>query len=86
MFHATPAQHRLIAEHITAEIGTKVSGPYGELTVWQALPGRDNHWLDCLSGCCTAESIRGGKLESLQAGGVVVTGTAPTKRRRVIRF
>ena len=85
-FHASPAHHRLMAEHLTAEVGTKVAGPYGELTIWQALPGRDNHWLDCLSGCATAESIRGGKLESMQVGGVVVTNPAPARRRRSVIF
>lgn len=63
LFHAPSARHRLIAEHLTAETGVRVSGPYGSLTEWRLTPGRDNHWLDCISGCCTAESMLGGKLK-----------------------
>jgi hypothetical protein len=85
-FHAPASTHRLISEHCTAETGTKVSGPYGDLTIWTALPGRDNHWFDCLSGCCTAESIRGGKLGAGKQAGVVVTSPAPARRRRTFKF
>lgn len=62
LYHAPAGWHRLLAEHVTAETGVTVSGPYGELIAWTLTPGRDNHWLDCLSGCCTAESILGAKL------------------------
>jgi len=30
-------------------------------------PGRDNHWLDCLVGCCAAGSLQGAVLHG--AGG-----------------
>lgn len=63
-FHAEPQRHRLLAEHIASEKGTRVTGPHGELIVYQLSPGQPNHWLDCLSGCATAESICGGKLRS----------------------
>lgn len=86
LFDAPPATHRLLAEHVTAETGVKVSGPYGDLTVWTAIPGRDNHWLDCLSGCCTAESICGGKLDAGTIGGVVVTAPAGKRKKRSFRF
>jgi len=71
LFAAAPHKHRLIAEHVTAEAGVKVSGPYGELTVWTLQPGRDNHWLYCLSGCCTAEAILGGQLAPAAVPAVV---------------
>jgi len=81
LYEAPPSRHRLIAEHLTAEVGTKVSGPYGEMTTWSLIPGRDNHWLDCVSGCCTAESILGGKL--VIAENAVVDGQKrrPKKKR-----
>jgi hypothetical protein len=66
LYHAAPGRHRLIAEHLTAESVVTVSGPYGESVAWTLQPGRDNHWLDCLSGCCTAESICGGRLAAPQ--------------------
>jgi len=63
LWHAPNNRHRMVAEHLTAETGTKVSGPWGDLVLWTLTPGRDNHLLDCLSGCCIAESILGGKLK-----------------------
>jgi hypothetical protein len=61
-FHAKPHEHKLLGEHLTAEKPKEVSGPYGDLTEFALVPGRDNHWLDVLVGCCTCESIAGGKL------------------------
>lgn len=81
LFHGPPSRHRLLSEHLTAESGTNTKGPYGDVTVWTLQPGRDNHWLDCLSGCCTAESVLGGKLASPLAG-----GTTTTKRKRRVRY
>jgi hypothetical protein len=71
LFHAPPARHRLLSEHLTAEAAVEVSGPYGVLAEWRLQPGRDNHWLDCVSGCCTAESILGGRLRESVAAAVV---------------
>jgi len=62
LFHGTAARHRAVSEHLTAETGVKVFGPYGEMTQWKLTPNRDNHWLDCISNCATGESILGGKL------------------------
>lgn len=76
--------HRLIAEHLTAETAARVTGPHGEMVVWTLTPNRDNHWLDCLSGCCTAESILGGQLSA----GDVILGAAQSapRKRRTVRF
>lgn len=83
LYHAPPSRHRLLSEHLTAENGVKASGPHGELTIWQLIPGRDNHWLDCLSGCCTAEAILGGKLEVVSKPAVVDGQKSKPKRRKV---
>lgn len=90
LFHAPPNRHRLMSEHLTAEKGSKVSGTYGDLIVWTLIPGRDNHWLDCLSGCCTAESVLGGKLrvklkprDDGDVQGKAVAGTGKKRRSRV---
>lgn len=84
-FKEQPYTHRLIAEHLTAETGTRVSGPYGEMIAWTVTPNRDNHWLDCLAGCATAESICGGQLN---AGNLVLTQTGPpaARKRRTVKF
>jgi hypothetical protein len=77
LYAAEPSRHRLLAEHLASEKGTKVSGPYGELIDWRLQPGQQNHWLDCLSGCCTAESMLGGRLKT--AVDLKPMGTKPTK-------
>lgn len=57
-------RHRCFAEHLTAETRVNVAevrgGAAGRTTaVWRQIPGRDNHWLDCIVGCAVAASIRG---------------------------
>lgn len=82
LFHGPPARHRLLGEHLTAESGVNTKGPYGDVTVWTLQPGRDNHWLDCLSGCCTLESVLGGKLASPLAAPEV----KPTKKKSRVKY
>ena len=73
LYHAPTGRHRLIAEHLTAESGVTTSGPFGDTVAWTLIPGRDNHWLDVLSGCCTAESILGGKLAATESAASTVS-------------
>lgn len=88
LYHAQPGRHRLIAEHLTAERGETVKGPYGELVAWSLLPGRDNHWLDCVSGAAIAESILGGKLAAPESvvSKVAPAKTAPKKKRERVKY
>ena len=81
LFHAPPARHRMIADHLTSESGVREEGAYGDWIRWALLPGRDNHLLDCVSGVCTANSIAGGELESTLKAPAKPKG-AP-KRKRV---
>jgi hypothetical protein len=91
LFDGEPARHRLFCEHLTAEVPTKTYGPYGEVIVWTLRPGRPNHWLDCLSGCCTAESMLGGKLaiatprSPSHAAGTADKSPAPRPARQAVR-
>jgi hypothetical protein len=48
-----------LIDHITAEYPIQTSGRGRTLEEWKCLPGRDNHWLDCLVGCAVAASIIG---------------------------
>lgn len=81
LFAGDAARHRLLGEHVCSEVGAKTSGPYGELIVWTLSPNRPNHWLDCLSGCCTAESILGGRLTTVVPGKAAAgDGTAAKKQ------
>ena len=80
LFNAKPSRHRLLSEHVTAERGTQVSGPWGEMTVWTLIPGRENEWLDILSGCCTAESMCGGRLPAAPLSAPQAAGGPSTQK------
>jgi len=68
-----PSTHRLIADHINGEYQTMVQARGREVVEWKIKPERpDNHWLDCLTGCCVAGSLAGCQLEERKT----------TKRRR----
>ena len=76
LFGAGPEQHRLLAEHLTAEYRVKTEGRGRTVDEWKLRPERgDNHWLDCLVGCAVAASMQGVALEE--------TGPATPKRPRV---
>lgn len=59
MFGDDPEQHRLIAEHFTAEYPVLTEARGRRVEEWRLIPGRDNHWWDCLVGCAVAASING---------------------------
>ncbi|MGW8256625.1 MAG: terminase gpA endonuclease subunit [Thermoguttaceae bacterium] len=60
IFGEKPEQHRLFAEHITAEYRVKTEGRGRTVDEWKLRPeATDNHWLDCLVGCAVAASIQG---------------------------
>jgi hypothetical protein len=86
LFHAVAGRHRLIAEHVTSETAVTVSGPHGDQAVWTLIPGRDNHWLDCLSGACTAESILGGKLRAPESASTAVIPQAVPPAKKRVRY
>jgi hypothetical protein len=61
-FFAPPpgVDHRLLAEHLSAEYRVKTQGRGRELDEWKIrTPGADNHWLDCLVACAVAASMHG---------------------------
>jgi len=56
-------RHKCIAEHLTSETPVPTEGRGRKLTEWlPPVAGRDNHWLDCLTGCMAAGSMLGVKL------------------------
>ncbi len=64
--------HRLLAEHLTAEYRVKTQGRGRELEEWKLrTPGADNHWLDCLVGCAMAASMQGAVLFGTDTRGEV---------------
>src|SRR5690606_14582734 len=77
LFGSKPEQHRLFAEHLTAEYRVKTEGRGRTVDEWKIRPEQpDNHWLDCLVGCAVAGSIQGVTLFGTEAKPMV-------KRKRV---
>lgn len=69
LFKAEPPLHRMLADHLHAEYpvpvtAEKESGGGRRVNEWQARPNHpDNHFFDCLVGCCVAGSMLGAALE-----------------------
>jgi hypothetical protein len=80
LFGSKPEQHRLFAEHLTAEYPDQRTSSLTGRTIaeWELRANRDNHWFDCLVGCAVGASIAGATI----AGGVT---QAPQARPRVRR-
>ena len=55
----TNAIHRNFAQQMTSEYGIPTAGRSRTVNVWRLLPGRDNHYWDCVCGCYAAASERG---------------------------
>ena len=57
---ATQAKHQLLAEHLVAEYCVPTEGRGRKVDEWKIrLGGSENHWLDCLVGCCVGASVQG---------------------------
>jgi hypothetical protein len=73
-------QHRLFAEHLTAEYRVETQGRGRTVDEWKQRPERgDNHWFDCLVGCATGASIQGAVLPN-------TSGSVPLVARERLRF
>ncbi|MDB5310686.1 MAG: hypothetical protein JWO38_4888 [Gemmataceae bacterium] len=77
--------HRLFADHCTAEYPVAVTRQSGGRVVeeWKALPGRDNHWWDCLVGAAVAASVQGLSWSAGQAAG---EGAVPQAERKKVKW
>lgn len=79
LFGARPDEHRMFADHCTAEAFTRKIGPSRAADIWKLKPGRtENHWFDCFVGSAVAASSVG--CQVLDAGKV---GIQPTKKRNL---
>ena len=68
LFGHQPAEHQLLAEHITAEYRVQTEARGRVVDEWKLRVGNpDNHWLDCLVGCGVAASIQGAVLPGTDA-------------------
>ena len=89
--------HRMIAEQLTAERPDRVEANGRTVDEWSLIPGRDNHFLDCLTGSAVLAHAMGAKFPSRtpnrkpaqrakEADAVkpTVKPTAQVKRREVV--
>ena len=58
-FTVHAGNHEMLSEHLTAEYPTRVEARGRVVDEWRMIPGRDNHWLDCLVGSAVAASFAG---------------------------
>ena len=69
IFGASPEEHRLLAEHWTAEYHVKTEGRGRTVDEWQRRPDHtDEHWWDGLVGTAVAASMEGIVLPDMFAG------------------
>lgn len=52
-------EHRLLAEHLTAETPKAITYDGAAGVAWELIVGRNNDWWDCFVGCCMAASMLG---------------------------
>ncbi|MBC8351450.1 MAG: phage terminase large subunit family protein [Planctomycetes bacterium] len=77
LFGDSPDQHRLFAEHMSAEYRVKTEGRGRTVDEWKMRPERgDNHWFDGLVGCAVAASMQGVTLDGTD-------GSDRTQRKRL---
>lgn len=68
LFGRKAEQHRLLAQHLTAEFRVRTEGRGRSVDEWKLRPAKpDNHWFDGLVGCAVGASIQG----------VCLSGTGP---------
>ena len=60
MWGRDPKVHELFANHMTAEYYVRTTGRNREVNEWKQRPDHpDNHWFDCIVGCCVGASMEG---------------------------
>lgn len=65
LYQASGIEHETIAKHLRAEFPVRTEGRGRTVDEWKIKADRpDNHWLDCLVGCCVAASVEGCRLPS----------------------
>lgn len=63
IYGKNPAEHRMLADQLSAELRTRVSANGRTADEWRAKPNRDNHLLDVCMMTAVGASIRGVKLD-----------------------
>ena len=74
-FGTSPETLRLLAEHLCAEYRVRTEGRGRTVDEWKQRPERsDNHWLDCIVGCCVGASMQGVALSGSESVGIPKSG------------
>jgi hypothetical protein len=87
LFEGTSSRHRMLAEHMHAEIPSDVLVEKGlragsKKRQWILRPERpDNHLFDCLAGCCVAGMMSGIKLDSHEQSKYAIVSQHTGQRR-----
>ena len=75
-------KHKLLAEQLTSEYSTKTTGRGRTVWVWRHKPERfDNHWWDCLVGCCVNAARAGCKVQVSVSSSSSPAGAANQRRQ-----
>jgi len=77
--------NRLLAEHLTAEQPKTIIYDGAGGIAWQAIPGRDNDWWDCIVGNCMAASMLGCTLNGEKAASGSKERTTAVVPQRLLR-
>ena len=82
--YGKPREHEQFAQHIAgSETWTVTQGHGRTVHEWTQVPGKDNHWLDCLVGCAVGASMCGiSRPGSQSLRPARKMATIPNKRRR----
>jgi hypothetical protein len=69
LYKQTPRHHQMIADQITAEVPKEIEdiGTGNRVIEWTNPKQRDNHYFDCMVGCCVAASMLGITLTAQEA-------------------
>ncbi len=82
LFKASPRTHQMFADQLTAEVPREIEdvGTGNRVIEWQNPKGRDNHFMDCLVGCCVGASVVGCSLTAQQPV------ERPTRKRQKVQY
>ncbi|MES2788138.1 MAG: terminase gpA endonuclease subunit [Planctomycetota bacterium] len=85
IFKERRVDHRLFADHMTAEFYVRTQGQGRELDEWKQRPHKpDNHWWDCIVGSACAAAMMGCTLDS--SGAVPQRTAKPTTQATQTRI
>ena len=86
LWGSKPGEHRLFAQHLTAENRERLTHESGRtVDVWSNPPAKpDNHWFDCAVGTLVAASIQG--CELMKSFTKNVAGPKKKRRRKRVSY